>query len=67
MFEYFPDFANFANLNASELIYRFLVKHAFARVAELVDAKDSKSFVPIRRAGSSPAPGTGRTKDSCTS
>ena len=32
--------------------------HEYARMAELVDALDSKSNVPYRRAGSSPALGT---------
>ncbi len=37
---------------------KFAVQPAKARVAELVDALDSKSCVLNRRAGSSPASGT---------
>ena len=37
---------------------KFAVQPATARVAELVDALDSKSCVLNRRAGSSPASGT---------
>jgi hypothetical protein len=35
----------------------------FARMAELVDAKDLKSFVPKEHAGSIPAPGTNIIKN----
>ena len=39
------------------MIFKYLCT-MLARVAELVDALDSKSCVLKRRAGSSPAPGT---------
>ena len=43
---------------------KFAVQPAKARVAELVDALDSKSCVLNRRAGSSPASGTQRKRQS---
>ena len=40
------------------IVQRFKIILTHARVAELVDARDLKSLACIRRAGSTPAPGT---------